>query len=164
MCAFERSPAESSVNVCVSVRVCLFDREVICIPGGGDSNADDGVTRKQDTKTRPCTRHHPATHTFASGAARLRRTKQSSPSSAPPPPGSPSPPTHLAAMSPVHLPPIQKQTHTPPTHLQDRYVCVPRSPLRHAPRATHLRLSIVRPVLRSSNGASAVTPSALSWF
>ena len=74
MCAYARLPAESSVNTCVCVRVCLFDREVICISGGGDSYADDGVTRKQDTKTRPCTLHHPATHTCASGAARLRRT------------------------------------------------------------------------------------------
>ena len=32
------------------------------------------------------------------------------------------------------------------------------------PRATHLRSSVVRPMLRSSDGASAVAASALSWF
>ena len=151
------------VRACVRACVCLFVYVRLCDweGGGVGDNENDYLVRHnyggEQQLMLVCVAGcpHPATHTF-----HVSRRSMPAPNCQPLLLPSLPPRRH----DPTHLAPFRTQTYMSSTHLQHRCVCVPRSPLRHAPRTTHLMSSAVRPMLRSSDGASAVAASALSWF
>ena len=109
-------------KLCLSmfVRVCLFNREVTCIGSGGERDADDDVTRKQNTHKRPRTSPHPATHALPrqSPLAAVAPNCHLRPRP-PPPPSAPFPQTSAPRPNPrpSHLNSNSHPTYSSPTLL-----------------------------------------------